>query len=121
MQSRRVIPAVIIPGESITRFHMEVDSPMLPDSTTELHVAHHTHGDLNEPADWYNIFEHPTEWKLELARKFLNIDEEDWKILEHIIGSFRWAIFHHQDMPRRAEIRVDTPAMKAGEWTTTYF
>lgn len=121
MEPRRVIPAQVVPGESITRFHITMNNPMLPDDTTELHVAHHTHGDLSEPADWYNIYEHPTEWQLELARKALNIDEEDWKILEHMLGSFKWVLYQHAVPPQRAEIRVDVSAMKRGEWTTTYF
>ena len=94
---------------------------MLPDQTTEFHVAHHQDGDLTEDADWYGIYEHPTEWQYELARKALKIDEEDWKIVEHMLGSYRWVVYHHAKLPHRAEIRVDVPAMKAGEWTTTYF
>jgi len=98
-----------------------MDNSMLPDDTTELHVAHHTSGDLSEPADWYNIYEHPTEWQLELARIGLNIDKEDWTILEHMLGSFKWVLYKHTADPHRAEIRVDVSAMKRGEWTTTYF
>jgi hypothetical protein len=121
MSPRRSIPVDIIPGKSITRFHLAVENSMLPDSSTELHISHYPDGDFNEPAQWYNIYEHPTEWDLNLAREALNIDEEDWMILEHMLGSFHWVMFTHPTPPQRSEIRVDVPAMKAGEWTTTYF
>ncbi len=121
MQTKRLIDPDIIPGESITRLHLEIENSMLPDASTELHIAHHPHGDLNEPAQYYNIYEHPREEQLRLAREALQIDDEDWTILEHILGSFKWVIFHHPIPDRRSEIRVDVAAMKAGEWTTTYF
>lgn len=121
MEPRRLIDAEIHPGESVTRFHLAVNDPMFPDSSTELHIAHHADGDFSEPAQYYNIFVHPTEWQLDLARRELNIDEEDWKILEHILGSFRWAVFYHPKPSERSRICVDVPAMRAGEWTTTYF
>lgn len=118
MQPRRLIKAKIIPGVSLTRFHMELTDPMYPDNTTELHVAHHDTGDLKEDAQWYNIYEHPSEAQLRLVRKEFNINQEDWKILEHMLGSFRWVLYRHSDP---SEIRVDVAGMKAGEWTTTYF
>ena len=121
MQPRRLIPAEIIEGKSITRFHLDVENSMLPDSSTELHVSHYPDGDLNADAQWYNIYPHPTEWDLDLLREALNIDEEDWKILEHVLGSYHWALFEHPKPPNRSKIRVDVSAMKAGEWTTTYF
>lgn len=118
MSPRRVIDAKIIPGVSLTRFHMELTDPIYPDNTTELHVAHHDTGDLTEDAQWYNLYEHPTEAVLTLVRKALNINQEDWRILEHMLGSFRWVLYRHSDP---SEIRVDVAGMKAGEWTTTYF
>jgi len=121
MEPRRLIDANIVPGESVTRFHLAVDNPMFPDSSTELHVAHHDDGDLKEPAQWYNIYEHPSEEHLRLVREALNIDEEDWKIVEHMLGSFRWVIYRHPKPPQRAEICVDVAGIKANEWTTTYF
>ena len=121
MEPRRLIDADIILGESLTRFHLAVNNPMFPDNSTELHVAHHPDGDLKEPAQWYNIYEHPTQHQLKLIRKALNIEEDDWKIVEHMLGSFRWVIYQHPDPSKRAEIRVDVAGMKAGEWTTTYF
>lgn len=118
-ESTRLVDVEIIPGVSLTRFHLEVDNPMLPDNTTEIHIAHHADGDLNEPAQWYNLYEHPNDFQLELAQKALKINEEDWKILEHILGSFRWAIYKHSDP---SEIRVDEAAMRGShEWTTAYF
>jgi hypothetical protein len=118
VEPRRLIDLEIIPNVSLTRFHLDVENSMLPDSSTELHVAHHADGDLNEPAQWYNIYEHPTEEIIEVARKQLRINREDWRILEHMLGSFRWVIYKHSDP---SEIRVDVSAMKDGEWTTTYF
>lgn len=115
---RRTIDVDIVPGVSQTRFHIDMANAMLPDQTTELHIAHHADGDLTEPAQWYNIYEHPTEFQLELARKALCLNKEDWKILEHILGSFRWALVKHTDP---TEIRVDEAAMRSGEWTTAYF
>ena len=117
-ERRRLIDAEIVAGVSITRFHTEMENPMLPDASTELHVAHHADGDLKTPAQWYQIYGHPTEFELELAREALHINEEDWAILEHILGSFRWATLKHSDP---TEIRVDEAAMRGDEWTTTYF
>jgi hypothetical protein len=118
MQPRRLIDAKIVPGKSLTRFHLAVDNPAFPDNTTELHVAHHDTGDLKEDAQWYNLYEHPTEAQLKLVREALKINEEDWKILEHMLGSFRWVLYRHTSP---SEIRVDVDGMKKGEWTTTYF
>jgi len=118
MEPRRLIDAKIVPGKSLTRFHLEVDDPAFPDNSTELHVAHHDEGNLKDDAQWYNIYEHPTEAQLRLVRKALKINEEDWKILEHMLGSFRWVLYKHTDP---SEIRVDVNGMKADEWTTTYF
>ena len=115
---KRLVDIEIIPGVSRTRFHVDMENPMLPDSSTELHVAHHADGDLTKDAQWYNIYEHPTEHQLELARKQLKINREDWKILEHMLGSFRWVIYRHSDP---SEIRVDEAAARGGEWTTAYF
>ena len=89
--------------------------------THPLTLSSRTYGDLTEAAQYYNIYEHPREEQLRLAREALQIDDEDWTILEHILGSFKWVIFHHPIPDRRSEIRVDVAAMKAGEWTTTYF
>lgn len=121
MRSRRLIAAEIHPGESISRLHLEMENSTLPDSSTELHIAHHPHGDLKEPAQYYNIYEHPREEQLRLAREALNIDEEDWAIVEHMLGSFKWVADDHPRPGHRSEIRVDVAAIKAGEWTTTYF
>jgi len=118
MERRRLIPAKIVPGVSLTRFFLDLTNPMFPDSSTEIHVAHHDTGDLKEDAQWYNIYEHPDEHALALLREQLNINEDDWKILEHVLGSFRWAIYKHTDP---SEIRVDVDAMKTGTWTTSYF
>ena len=118
MRSTRLIDINIIEGVSLTRFHTDMENPMLPDESTELHIAHHADGDLKKAAQWYNIYEHPTEHQLMLAREQLGINQEDWKILEHMLGSFRWVIYRHSDP---SEIRVDVQAMKDGEWTTTYF
>jgi hypothetical protein len=115
---RRLIDIEIIPGVSVTRLHTEMENPMLPDNSTELHVAHHADGDIKEPAQWYNFYEHPSEHQIELVRKTLKINREDWKILEHMLGSFRWVIYRHSDP---SEIKVDVAAMKDGEWTTAYF
>lgn len=117
-QRRRLIDIDIVPGVSVTRFHTEMENPMLPDASTELHIAHHADGDIKEPAQWYNFYEHPTDHQIELARKELQINREDWKILEHMLGSFRWVIYRHSDP---SEIKVDVAAMKDGEWATTYF
>ena len=121
MQTRRLISPEIIPGESLTRFHLDMENSMLPTSNTELHVSHYPDGDVSEDAQWYDIYKHPTEWVLTLVRETLNIDEEDWKILEHLLGSYYWVTYKHPIGPQRSEIRVDVPAMKAGEWSTTYF
>lgn len=118
MEPRRLIDIEIVPGVSLTRFHIDMENSMFPDRSTELHVAHHADGDLKEPAQWYNVYEHPTQELLELARNQLQINEEDWKIVEHMLGSFQWVVYKHSDP---SEIRVDVAAMKAGEWTTTYF
>lgn len=119
-ERRRLIDVEIQPGKSQTRLHIAMDNPMLPDQTTELHIAHHADGDLKEPAQWYNIYEHPTVHQLELARQALGMNEEDWKILEHILGSFRWAIVKHTDP---TEIRVDEAAIRSDgdDWETAYF
>jgi hypothetical protein len=121
VQPRRLIGAQIIPGKSISRFHLAVENSMLPDSATELHVSHYPDGNINAAAQWYNVYGHPTEFDFALLREALNIDEEDWRILDHILGSYRWAMYEHAEDPNRAKIRVDVLAMKAGEWTTTYF
>jgi hypothetical protein len=118
MERKRLVDIKIIPGVSVTRFHLAMENSMLPDQSVELHVAHHADGDINEPAQWYNFYEHPTIEQMELARTQLHINEEDWKILDHMLGSFRWVIYRHSDP---SEIRVDVRAMKDGEWTTTYF
>ena len=120
-QPRRLIDPEIHLGKSITRFHLEMENSCLPDSSTELHIAHHPHGDLTEAAHYYNIYEHPREEQLRLAREALKIDEEDWSIVEHMLGSFKWVAYYHPRPGHRSEIRVDIAAMKAGEWTTTYF
>ena len=118
LKRRRLIDIEIIPNISRTRFHVEMENPMLPDESTELHVCHHADGDITQPAQWYNRYEHPTEHVLELARKQLHINREDWTILEHMLGSFRWVIYRHSDP---SEIKVDVVAMKNEEWATTYF
>ena len=118
MELRRTIPVEIIPGVSLTRLHLAVGDPMFPDDTTEVHVAHHSTGDLNEDAQWYNIYEHPDQNMLNILRESLHIDEEDWKIVEHMLGSFRWVLYRHSSP---SEIRVDEQAMRGQEWTTTYF
>jgi hypothetical protein len=121
MQRRRAIQADIVPGESITRFHLDMENSMLPTSNTELHISHYPDGDVTERAQWYKICEHPTEWDFALVREALNIDEEDWKILEHLLGSYYWVVYKHPVDSQRSEIRVDVPAMQSGEWSTTYF
>jgi len=120
MQPRRSIQADVVPG-AVTRFHLDMESSMLPTNNTELHVSHYPDGDTTEHAQWYQIYEHPTEWDLTLIREALSIDEEDWKILEHLLGSYYWVVFKHPTPPQRSEIRVDVPAMKVGKWSTTYF
>jgi hypothetical protein len=97
---------------------MDLHDPMYPDASTELHVAHHANGNVKDDAQWYNIYEHPTEAQLELARKALNIDEDDWKVVEHLLGSFRHVIYKHTSP---SEIRVDEEIIRGGEWTTQYF
>jgi hypothetical protein len=121
MQPRRTIPVDIVPGESVSRFHLDMENSTLPTSNTELHVSHYPDGDVSADAQWYKILEHPTEWDVALLRETLNIDEEDWKILEHLLGSYCWVVYKHPVAPQRSEIRVDVPAMQAGEWSTTYF
>lgn len=118
---RRIIKPEIIPGVSITRFHLAVENSMRPDSSTEIHASHYPDGDLTERAQWYNFYEHPRDEQLELLRWGLEIDEEDWKILEHLLGSFFWAMYFHPKPPHRAKITIDEKAMKDNEWATTYF
>ena len=119
MEIRRTIPVEIIPGVSQTRFFLDFLDPLYPGGgPAELHVAHHADGNLKEHAQWYNIYEKPSDAILEIVRNSLNINEDDWKILEHMLGSFRWVIYKHTDP---SEIRVDEEAMRKGEWTTMYF
>jgi hypothetical protein len=119
MELKRTIPVEIIPGVSQTRFYLDLLDPMRPDiGAVELHVAHHADGDLNEHAQWYNIYMQPTEPILQILRKELQISEDDWKVVDHMLGSFRWVIYKHTNP---SEIRIDEEAMKKGEWTTTYF
>ena len=119
MELKRSIPVEIIPGVSKTRFYLDpVDAQGRLGGPVDLHVAHHSDGDLKEHAQWYNIYESPTEPILEILRTSLNIDQDDWKIVEHMLGSFRWVVYTHSDP---SEIRVDEEAMRKGEWTTMYF
>lgn len=120
MEKRRHIDPVFIPGQSVTRMHLESGGPF-PGPDTEIHVSHYPDGDITEEAQWYGVYEHPTEFELELMRETLHIDEEDWKIVMHLLGSFKWAMVEHDIPPVRNRITVDESAMRAGEWTTTYF
>lgn len=119
MEIKRTIPVEIIPGVSKTRFYLDlVDPTGFPGGPFEIHVAHHADGDLKEHAQWYNIYESPDQHILEILRENLNINEDDWKIVEHLLGSFRWVLYTHTDP---SEIQVDEVAMRKGEWTTMYF
>ena len=67
------------------------------------------------------MYPHPREEQLTLLQEELSIDDDDWKLIEHTLGSFYWVIYEHTEPPARAPIRVDILAMKSGEWATTYF
>ena len=118
MEPRRLIDVQIIPGVSVTRFALDMTDPMYPDNSVELHVAHHADGDLKNDAQWYNIYEHPSEAQLQLVRRTLKIDEDDWKVVDHLLGSFRFVIYKHSSP---SEIRIDEEIIRGGEWTTSYF
>jgi hypothetical protein len=116
---RRTIPVEIIPGVSKTRFYLDLMDPLALGGTSfDIHVAHHANGDLNDHAQWYNIYERPDEHILKLLQEELHINNDDWKVVDHMLGSFRWVLFVHTDP---SEIKVDEEAMRKGEWTTTYF
>lgn len=119
MAIKRTIPVEIIPGVSKTRFYMDLlDVKEFGSSAVELHVAHHANGNLKDHAQWYNIYELPTEPILQILRKELKINQDDWKVVDHMLGSFRWVVYRHTDP---SEITVDEEAMRSGEWATTYF
>lgn len=120
MEKTRHIQPEFIPGESVTRMFLSSEGPF-PGPDTEIHVSHYPDGNVEEPAQWYNVYVHPTEFDMTLMRETLQIDEEDWKIVEHLLGSFKWVRYDHAIPPARSSIAVDTAAMKAGEWSTTYF
>ncbi len=120
MKPTRQTQPQLVPGKSVTRLHL-CANPRLDAANADIHVAHYPDGDLAEPAQWYEIYERPDAHVIELLRKILKIDREDWKIVEHILGSFRWAMFEHPVPHKRSSIRVDIAAMQAGEWSTTYF
>lgn len=120
MEKQRHIDPDIIPGQSVTRMHL-AGGGAFPGPDTEIHVSHYPDGNIEKPAQWYNVYAHPTEFDLELMREALQIDEEDWKIVTHTLGSFGWVRYGHATPPARSSIMVDTAAMQAGEWSTTYF
>lgn len=119
MEPRRLIPVEIIPDVSLTRFYLETgDNIKNPGGGAEIHIAHHANGDLNDHAQWYNFYVNPDEHILAVMRTQLNINEDDWKIVEHMLGSFHWVLYKHSTP---SEIRLDEKAMKEQEWKTTYF
>ena len=120
MEKQRHIDPEFIPGQSVSRMYLEAGGPF-PGPETEIHVSHYPDGDVSKPAQWYNVYPHPTEFELELMRETLHIDEEDWNIVMHLLGSFNWVMYEHPIPPIRSRITVDHIAMKAGEWSTTYF
>jgi len=119
MEPKRITYPEILPGESITRFHLT--EAMGAFDAQEIHIAHHPDGDLKEDAQWYDIYVNPTQYELDLLQRTLGIDFRDWSILMCMLGSFRWALYQHPLPSERSEIRLDDAALKAGEWTTTYF
>lgn len=118
MQKRRRIDPKIIPGKSVTRFHLVKESSL---SDFEIHVAHHDNGDLGAEAQWYEIYERPSADMITLIKERLEIPAGDWKILEQILGSFSWALYEHSHPQDTSRIMVDEVALRSGEWTTTYF
>lgn len=118
MMRQRLIHPDIIPGESVTRFYLCGD---FGDMDGDIHVSHYPDGDITQDAQWYSITERPTEFTLETLRKSLSIDKEDWRIIEHIMGSFRWVKFYHPVPPTRSRICMDEQAARTGEWATSYF
>jgi len=118
---KRVIHPEIKLGRSITRFYLETEGQWGKVHSSEIHVSHYPDGNMEEPAQWYDIYNDASAKQLELLRRELNIDEDDWGILEHLLGSFKWALFFHARTSEKNQIRVDEQAMKTGEWSTTYF
>ena len=118
---KRVINPEIKPGYSITRFHLETEGSWGRVDSSEVHASHYPEGDLSKPAQWYDIFQDASEAQLGILRTTLNIDKEDWGILEHLLGSFKWALFFHALPDRKNQIRLDEDAMRSGEWSTVYF
>lgn len=122
MPTRRTAP-VIVPGKTVTRFHLEYEGGGAYSSKApfELHVANYPNGDLEERAQWYEILERPNEDRLNVLKRELRIDDIDWRILFHTLGSFKWGIFFHPKKDEKSQIKVDVDAMKKQEWSTTYF
>jgi hypothetical protein len=119
MSNQRILMPEIMPGKSITRFHLISEFRHLNES--EVHVSHYPDGDINMPAQWYGIYEVPDNHVLEMLRDILHISLTDWMIITNILGSFKWALYKFPIEGNRSEIYVDTIAMKNNEWATTYF
>ena len=120
MLKRRQIAPKMIPGKSITRLHLVTDNPRSP-RDFEIHASRYPDGDILEPAQWYKIYPQPIDQELKLLREEIGVDEDDWKIISHLLGSFYWVMIEHAVPPERDRIVIDEKAMRGGEWSTVYF
>ena len=109
------------PG-SVTQLYLHKVGEGL-DFSSELHVAHYPDGDVANEPQYYGIVKPINDDLLRIMYDRLDLPIKDRKVVEQLLGSFRWVRYIHTSTKhtRGGQIFTDYPAMATGYWTISYW